>query len=254
MPRYFIELSYQGTNYHGWQVQPNAVTVQEVLDATLSRVLRQTISTTGSGRTDAGVHALQQFAHFDTEAPLPPSSVGKTVSSLNALLPPDVAVRRLIAVSDEAHARFDAISRSYQYHMHFEKDPFLYQRSWKTRNDFDLERMNRGASLIRKHTDFASFCKSHAGSKTTVCKITEAVWEPDGAGKVVFRISADRFLRNMVRAIVGTLLDVGRMKISLDELQDIMNTGSRSAAGESVPAEGLYLARVEYPYIKDTWR
>lgn len=248
MPRYFIELSYNGTNYHGWQVQPNAVTVQEVLDGVLSKVLQQNISTTGSGRTDTGVHALQQFAHFDSVEVL--GSPEKTLSSVNALLPHDVAVRRILLVSDQAHARFDAVSRSYQYHMHFVKDPFLYQRSWRTRNDLDLELMNRGASLIKKQSDFSSFCKSHAGSRTSICQVTEAVWERIGPDRVVFRISADRFLRNMVRAIVGTLVDLGRKKISLDELQDIMDTGSRSAAGESVPAEGLYLGRVVYPYIK----
>lgn len=246
MPRYFVELSYKGTNYHGWQVQPNAVTVQEVLDGVLSRVLRQEAKTTGSGRTDTGVHALQQFAHFDVADVFPED---KTLSSVNALLPDDIAVQRFIKVHDDAHARFDAVSRSYQYHMHFAKDPFLYQRSWRTRRDFDLERMNMGAAVIQKHTDFASFCKSHAGSKTTFCRLTRIHWEQAGPNRVVFHISADRFLRNMVRALVGTLLDLGRQKISLDELQQIIEKGKRSAAGESVPAEGLYLARVAYPYI-----
>lgn len=245
MSRYFVQLSYKGTNYHGWQVQQNALTVQEVLDGALSRVLRQQIVTTGSGRTDTGVHALQQFAHFDVDGEF---AEGKTLFGINALLPDDIAVQRFIKVQDEAHARFDAVSRSYQYHMHFAKDPFLHQRSWKTRRDFDLELMNLGADFIRKQTDFASFCKSHAGSKTTLCCLSEARWEETKKG-VVFYISADRFLRNMVRAIVGTLLDLGRRKISLDDLQNILEKGNRAAAGESVPAEGLYLARVKYPYI-----
>lgn len=246
MPRYFAELSYKGTNYSGWQVQPNALTVQEVLNAALSQVLRQDIVTAGSGRTDAGVHALQQFAHFNVAGEFPEE---KTLAGVNALLPFDIALRRFIKVHDDAHARFDAVLRSYQYRMHFTKDPFLQGLSWKSRKDFDLERMNLGAELMRQHTDFASFCKSHAGSKTTLCRLSEARWEEVAPDRVVFHISADRFLRNMVRAVVGTLLDLGRQKISLDDLQRILEKGSRTAAGESVPAEGLYLARVSYAYI-----
>lgn len=245
MPRYFAELSYKGTSYHGWQMQPNALTVQEILNKALSTVLREEIATTGSGRTDTGVHALQQFAHFDVSSRF---DEGKTLSGINALLPYDIAVQRLIRVHDNAHARFDAVSRSYQYRMHFTKDPFLHQLSWKTRRDFDLELMNEGAEMMLKYTDFASFCKSHAGSKTTLCSLKQARWEEAG-DDVVFYISANRFLRNMVRAIVGTLLDLGRKKINLADLQNIMEKKSRADAGESVPAEGLYLTRVEYPYI-----
>lgn len=246
MARYFVELSYKGTDYHGWQLQPNALTVQEVLDGALSQVLRQEINTTGSGRTDTGVHALQQFAHFDAEAVAPND---KTVRGINALLPNDIAVRQIIPVHDRAHARFDAVSRSYQYHMHFAKDPFLYQHSWRTQRDFDLERMNRGAAIIREYRDFSCFCKSHAGSKTTLCRLSRAEWEENGAGRIVFHISSDRFLRNMVRAVVGTLLDLGRGKLSPDDLRHILESGDRSAAGASAPPEGLYLSRVVYPYI-----
>lgn len=248
MARYFAELSYKGTRYHGWQVQPNAVTVQELLDSALSQVLREEISTTGSGRTDAGVHALQQFAHFDAGKEIDEL---KTLFSVNALLPCDIAVRRFIRVHDDAHARFDASARSYEYHLHFRKDPFLHQFSWKTKDDFDLELMGRGAEMIREYTEFGCFCKSHAGSSTTVCRVTRALWKSMPEGRLEFHITADRFLRNMVRAVVGTLLDLGRQKISLDDLRAILDKGSRSDAGESVPAEGLYLAKVEYPYLNN---
>src|SRR3546814_10594473 len=172
----------------------------------------------------------------------------KTVSGVNALLPHDIAVRRFIPVHADAHARFDAVLRSYQYRMHFTKDPFLHQRSWRTRNDFDLEQMNKGAEFLRQITDFASFCKSHAGSGTTLCTLARAEWIETTDG-LTFHISANRFLRNMVRAVVGTLLEVGRGKLSLADLKVIAGRGNRSDAGESVPAEGLYLTEVQYPYI-----
>lgn len=245
MARYFVELAYKGTRFHGWQVQPNAVTVQELLDKALSTVLKEKISTTGSGRTDTGVHAVQQFAHFDIR---PGTDPGKTLSGVNALLPCDIAVKRFIKVHDTAHARYDAVSRTYHYHVHFQKDPFREGLSWKIKKDFDLDIMNEAAGRLLKHTDFSSFCKSHAASKSFDCLLSEAGWQMNEEG-AVFRISANRFLRNMVRAVVGTLLLVGRKKISLKELDDILRSKDRSEAGESVPAEGLYLVRVEYPYL-----
>lgn len=247
MARYFAELSYKGTRYHGWQVQPNALTVQELLEKALATALRREVSTTGSGRTDTGVHALQQFAHFDLEEEDPSGML----SNVNALLPEDIAVRRFIRVHDGAHARFDAISRSYLYQMHFRKDPFLHRFSWRTAKDMDLERMNRGAELIRAHTDFGCFCKSHSGAATTLCRVTRAEWVTAGGDRLEFHITANRFLRGMVRAVVGTLLDLGRGKISLDGLKGILDQGDRRGAGEAVPPEGLYLSKVEYPYLND---
>jgi len=247
--RFFIELFYDGTNYHGWQVQPNAITVQEMLDKALTTVLRQPIETTGCGRTDTGVHAREFFAHFDLEEKTidhGPWSMEK-MKSLNAILPTDVAIKNLIPVSPEAHARFDAVLRSYEYHIHFHKDPFKQNYSWLIRDIPDVELMNKAAKMIMEFTDFSCFSKSNTQVKTNNCKIYRAEWlaTPDG---IVFHISADRFLRNMVRAIVGTLLQVGRHEIEPWEVKLIIQSKNRSKAGTSVPACGLYLTEVKYPY------
>ncbi|RKR85718.1 tRNA pseudouridine(38-40) synthase [Mucilaginibacter gracilis] len=272
--RYFIELAYNGTNYHGWQTQPNAITVQQVLDKALATLLRTPIETVGCGRTDTGVHATQLFAHLDVEEYMvhgasfvddsltnsepytmnhelstmnhqPPSI---KLKSLNSLLPYDVAVKRIIPVHAGAHARFDATLRSYEYHVHFEKDPFLHNLSWLMRDRPDVTLMNQAANMIMEYTDFSCFSKSNTQVKTNNCKISRAEWVTDG-DKLIFHISADRFLRNMVRAIVGTLIMVGKGEIKPEAVRQIIESKNRSNAGTSVPACGLYLTQVVYPYL-----
>lgn len=271
--RYFIELAYDGTHYHGWQIQPNAVTVQEVLNEKLSIILRQPIETLGCGRTDTGVHATEFFAHFDVaivnsqesivESPLGMDekqgttneaainyrlwTMDSKIRGLNSILPKDIAVKNIIPVAADAHARFDATLRSYEYHIHFNKDPFKNGYSWELRDRPDVELMNIAASIIMEYTDFGCFSKSNTQVKTNICKISNARWEVAGDG-IVFKISADRFLRNMVRAIVGTLLMVGKHEIEPDDVRTIIESKNRSNAGTSVPACGLYLTEVKYPY------
>jgi tRNA pseudouridine38-40 synthase len=245
--RYFIELAYDGTRYHGWQVQQNAVSVQELLNKALKTLLRQPVETIGCGRTDTGVHAKEFFAHVDVETmDHKPWTLDKR--GLNALLPHDIAIKRIIPVHADAHARFDATLRSYEYHIHFEKDPFLNGYSWLLRDKPDLERMNRAAKIIMEYIDFSCFSKSNTQVKTNNCKIAKAEWINTDNG-IVFHISADRFLRNMVRAIVGTLLMVGKHEMEPEGIRDIIESKNRSNAGMSVPACGLYLTAVKYPYI-----
>lgn len=255
--RYFIELAYDGTNYHGWQVQPNALTVQELLDKALTTLLRQPIETTGCGRTDTGVHAKDFFVHLDVVAPQPPEggvegALQKLplqgVRGVNALLPYDIAVKQIIPVHPEAHARFDATLRSYEYHIHFEKNPFLNGYSWLLRDKPDLGLMNRAAEIVMEYTDFSCFSKSNTQVKTNNCKIAKAEWLETENG-IVFHISADRFLRNMVRAIVGTLIMVGRGEMQPEDIRKIIESKNRSNAGMSVPACGLYLTEIKYPYL-----
>jgi tRNA pseudouridine38-40 synthase len=247
--RYFIELSYDGTHYHGWQLQPNAVSIQEVLNKAFSTILRQPIYTTGCGRTDAGVHASQFFAHFDVK-PVDDEpwtmDYEKVLRSVNYLLPKDIAIKQIFPVAADANARFDAIQRSYQYHIHFHKDPFKTGYSWMLRDRPDITLMNKAADIIREYTDFSCFSKSNTQVKTNNCKITRAEWV-ETEGGIVFHISADRFLRNMVRAIVGTLIMVGRKQIEPDAVREIIASKNRGNAGTSVPADGLYLTEVRYP-------
>jgi tRNA pseudouridine38-40 synthase len=243
--RYFIELSYDGTNYHGWQVQPNAVTVQETLNDALTTVLRQSIETTGCGRTDTGVHATQFFAHFDSKSEIESS---KSEIGINAILPKDIAVKRIIPVHHDAHARFDATLRSYEYHIHFCKDPFKLNHSWELRDKPDIALMNEAAQMMTGYTDFSCFSKSNTQTFTNNCKISRAEWVEKENG-IVFHISADRFLRNMVRAIVGTLIQVGRKEMEPEAIRGIIESKNRCNAGTSVPACGLYLTEVQYLYL-----
>ncbi len=258
--RYFIELSYNGTAYHGWQIQENAISVQEVLNKALSTVFRQTIDTLGCGRTDTGVHARQLFAHFDiieSESwEVGESEVGELIvnlntqliTSINALLPYDIAVKRIIKVEPDAHARFDATQRSYEYHIHFNKDPFKHNLSWLLRDEPNIELMNEAAKILMEYHDFSCFSKSNTQTATNNCVISQAEWVRTEGG-VIFHISADRFLRNMVRAIVGTLVQVGKKEIEPMEIRKIIESKNRCNAGASVPACGLYLTKVIYPYI-----
>jgi tRNA pseudouridine38-40 synthase len=243
--RYFIELAYNGTNYHGWQSQPNAPSVQEILEKGLSLLLKMPIEIVGAGRTDAGVHAKQMYAHFDyPEVLVAPFWVTK----LNSYLPKSIVIYNIIAVSDEAHARFDATSRTYEYHIHKYKDAFIDGGSWLYSQPLNLNLMNKATNLLLNHTDFECFSKAHTDVFTFNCKITQAHWQQNG-NQLVFTITADRFLRNMVRAIVGTFINIGLEKITIEDLQKILDSKDRSKAGFSVPAHGLYLTQITYPYL-----
>ena len=244
--RYFITLAYDGTDYHGWQIQPNGRSVQEELQKALSLLLSEPISIVGAGRTDAGVHARRMVAHFDHCG----NGIDCTqlVYRLNRMLPRDIAVRSVEPVAQEMHARFSATQRTYRYYLHTYKEPFLRHYSWEVHYELDFTIMNEGASRLIGEKDFACFCKSGADVKTTICQVTKAYWkQPDDAdGRWVFTISANRFLRNMVRAVVGTLMELGRYRISLEQFEQILDGGTRSDAGESVPGHALFLDEIEY--------
>ncbi|MCX6280654.1 MAG: tRNA pseudouridine(38-40) synthase TruA [Bacteroidetes bacterium] len=244
--RYFIRLSYDGTNYHGWQAQKNAISIQNVLTDALSMMLKESVSLTGCGRTDAGVHAREYIAHLDLEKDLNRLQAGKLVFKLNSYLGRDIAIRQIYPVRQDAHARFSASLRSYKYYITLVKDPFLVNQSYYHYGPLDMDMMNRGAELIMKYSDFTSFSKVDSDTKTKICKVSHARWD-SSENLLVFTISADRFLRNMVRAIVGTLLDLGTGKMSLRDLKLVIEAKNRSDAGDSVPACGLFLERVVYP-------
>ncbi len=241
--RYFVQLSYLGTYYHGWQIQPNANSVQQTLNEALSTLLRSDVYAVGAGRTDTGVHAKEMFAHFDCVQAL---DMDQVTYKLNRLLPPDIAVQRMIKVADEAHARFDAVERSYAYHLTFAKDPFTRHLALQYTLPLDLEQMQQAAALLPDFEDFGAFARSHTQTHTHLCRVTEAYWETREGG-AVFHISANRFLRNMVRAIVGTLLEVGVGKRSVADFKHVIEQKDRKLAGESAAAHGLFLTRVKYP-------
>ncbi|MBR5686096.1 MAG: tRNA pseudouridine(38-40) synthase TruA [Muribaculaceae bacterium] len=243
--RYFMKLGYRGAGYHGWQVQPQDASVQQTLEEAMATLLRVPTPVTGAGRTDAGVNARLMVAHFDTEQPI--DDVNKLVHSLNALLPPDIAIYSIAPVHDEAHARFDATSRTYKYFTVTHKDPFLYPLSWKCPPDLDFDLMNEAAAQLLDYTDFTSFSKLHTDVKTNNCRVTHAQWAREG-DQWVFTITADRFLRNMVRAIVGTLVEVGRHKMSVEEFCQVIERKDRCAAGTSMPGHALFLWDITYPY------
>lgn len=245
--RYFIYLSFKGTHYHGWQVQPGSITVQEVLNESLSKLLREDIYCIGAGRTDTGVHAPCFYAHFDTQhSDL--ENDKKTVYKLNCILPKDIAAHEIIAVDPDAHARFDAISRTYLYRISRVKNPFTTEFAMSYTKFLDVDMMNQAAEILKEYTDFTSFSKLHTDVKTNNCKVIQAEWRVQGT-ELQFTISADRFLRNMVRSIVGTLMDVGLGKITPNAIHAIIDKKNRSEAGTSVDACGLHLIKIEYPYI-----
>jgi tRNA pseudouridine38-40 synthase len=243
--RYFIFISYKGTSYHGWQLQPNSVTVQKTLDNALSLVLNEEINTTGAGRTDAGVHALFFCAHFDSHSP-DLCKEDNLVFRLNRFLPEDISVSSIKKVVPDANARYSAISRTYKYYISRKKDPFFNSSSWLLHGYLDIEIMNQACSILFSHSDFTSFSKLHSGSKTNICKIYEARWNEED-NRLVFTIKADRFLRNMVRAIVGTIVETGFGRMNLDEFEEIISARDRCRAGTSAPAKGLFLTDIEYP-------
>lgn len=240
--RFFLEFSYAGTVYHGWQRQPNALSVQEVLEKALEVLLKQQTPLIASGRTDTGVHAKQMFAHFDAEI----NDVEQLIFRLNQFLPNDISVIRIREVIPEAHARFDALSRTYEYHLNNLKSPFVQGMSYSLYKPLDVEQMNKAALILLGYKDFECFSKAHTDVKTFLCNITKAVWEKSETG-LVFTITANRFLRNMVRAIVGTLIEVGLGKKNIQEMHTVIESKNRSLAGYSVPAEGLFLTHIEYP-------
>lgn len=243
--RYFIEFAYNGKNYFGFQVQPDAISVQETLDKALSLLFKTQIEIVGAGRTDSGVHAKQMYAHFDFEGEID-SSIW--VKKLNSYLPQDLVIYNIFTVADDAHARFDATNRTYEYYIHTFKDAFINDNSWYFHKALDIQKMNEACKVLFEYHDFECFSKVHTDVKTFNCKITEAKWEQNG-NQLKFTIAADRFLRNMVRAIVGTMVNVGLGKVSIDDFRKIIESKNRSEAGFSVPAQGLYLVKVEYPYI-----
>ncbi|MFN4198340.1 MAG: tRNA pseudouridine(38-40) synthase TruA [Flavobacterium sp.] len=245
MSRYFLKLAYNGKNYHGWQSQPNASSIQQTLEEAIRLIWKSPVEIVGAGRTDAGVHAKTMYAHFDFEAALEPEH---WVKKLNAYLPKDIVIYDVIPVHAEAHARFDASSRSYEYHLHQYKNPFEQEISWYFFHPLQLDKMNEACDILLQYTDFECFSKTHTDVNTFNCKITEARWVKQG-DKLVFHISADRFLRNMVRAIVGTMIDIGLGKNSPEHLHHIIQSKNRSEAGFSVPAHGLFLTEINYPYL-----
>lgn len=242
--RYFVEFAYHGAAYHGWQKQTNATTVQAIMEDVLSKLLAEETQLIAAGRTDTGVHARQMWAHFDTPEKL--SSSEQFAFRLNAFLPADIAVKRVCAVPEDAHARFSATKRSYRYYVHYKKSPFLSDRSWYLRKRPNTDKMDEAAELIKAFDDFSAFARSNDAATHHRCHIFESMWEHRGEGSV-YLIQANRFVRNMVRAIVGTLMEVGYEKCDTAALRSIVESGDRRRAGESAPAHGLFLEGVEYP-------
>lgn len=242
--RYFIEFSYNGKNYFGYQIQPNDISVQEELEKALSTILREPIKTTGAGRTDTGVHAKKMFAHFETEQVLS----NQLKHKMNSFLPADISIKRIFPVRDDFHARFDATFRTYEYYISLEKNPFTQDSAWQLwRRNIDVEKMNEACKILFEYEDFTSFAKLHTDNKTNLCKMYRAEWEQNGT-ELKFTISANRFLRNMVRAIVGTMMEVGSGKIKPEDMREVIENKNRNSAGVSAPAHALYLVDVGYDF------
>ena len=244
--RYFIKLSYNGSNFNGWQIQPNGITVQEELEKAMGILLNNKFGVTGCGRTDTGVHASEFYAHFDIEEAAMILSCDQLKYKLNLLLPTSIVIHEIFKVNPDVHARFSAISRTYRYQISMEKNPFSNGLTYFYHHQLDVEAMNKAAMILMEHNDFSCFSKTRTQVKTNICTITKAIWEQEGS-MLVFTITADRFLRNMVRAIVGTMLDVGRNRITLDDFRKVIEGKNRSDAGFSVPPQGLFLCEVVYP-------
>jgi tRNA pseudouridine38-40 synthase len=243
--RYFIFISYKGTSYHGWQTQPNSITVQKLLDEALTTILSENIATTGAGRTDTGVHAMVFCAHFDSSS-TDLDTLKNLIYKLNRYLPKDISVTSLRKVKPDVNARFSALSRTYKYFISRKKDPFSEDSSWHLHGNINIEAMNDASLLLLKSTDFTSFSRLHTDVKTNICKIYYARWEEKNY-QLIFTIKADRFLRNMVRSVVGTMLEIGFGKMNLMEFQEIIDARDRRKAGKSAPAKGLFLTEIEYP-------
>ena len=251
MSRFFVELSYNGTAYHGWQRQTTAISVQEVLEETLSKILRcPIIPVVGCGRTDTGVHASSYFMHLDL-----PDDVDIELLHYkwNHLLPSDISLHRFISVDEKAHARYDALNREYTYFIHGSKDSFKMPFSYYLWRELDAEAMQKAADLLIGKKDFNAFARAHGSQKTSICYVRKAYWHTEGS-HWHFKIEADRYLRNMVRAIVGTLIEVGKGNLDVPGFQDVIDSKDRKKAGSSAPANGLFLSRIDYPYIQPLWR
>ena len=246
MHRYFIELSYNGTNYHGWQIQPNANTVQAELNAKFSTIVQEAVEVVGCGRTDTGVHARFYVAHIDLIDEI--EDFSKICYKINSILPNDISIHRIFEVHADLHARFSAISRTYRYYVSTIKNPFLQNQAWMFQRSLNVDLMNEASNILLNQSDFAAFAKSHSDNATTLCNVTNAKWMND-AGLLIFEITANRFLRNMVRAIVGTIVDVGLGNITISDFIEIIESKNRSKAGFSVPACGLFLEEVSYTEI-----
>ena len=245
--RYFLRFAYDGTAFHGSQRQPNGVTVQETMEQALALIFREEIQLTFAGRTDAGVHAHEMYAHFDIGDEEMRREGERLVFRLNGILPDSIAIFDIYPVKENAHARFDAVRRTYEYHIIDHKDPFLCKQATRVRPGLDFAAMNESAKLLIGKQDFASFCRTNTDVKTTICDLKQAEWKELDNGHAVFTISADRFLRNMVRAVVGTLFEVGRGKMTKEQFAEVITQHNRCAAGDSAPAEGLFLTHIEYP-------
>ena len=245
--RYFLRFAYDGTAFHGSQRQPNGVTVQETMEQALALIFREEVQLTFAGRTDAGVHAHEMYAHFDIGDEEMRQEGERLVFRLNGILPDSIAIFDIYPVKENAHARFDAVRRTYEYHIIDHKDPFLCKQATRVRPGLDFAAMNESAKLLIGKQDFASFCRTNTDVKTTICDLKQAEWKELDNGHAVFTISADRFLRNMVRAVVGTLFEVGRSKMTKEQFAEVITQHNRCAAGDSAPAEGLFLTHIEYP-------
>ncbi len=246
MQRYFLKLAYDGTNYHGWQVQVNAHTIQAELEQKIGLMLNETVSVTGCGRTDTGVHAREFYAHFEVKTPI--LSEKDFVFKINRFLPKDIVIYELFKVEESMHARFSAISRTYKYYISRIKNPFENRFSYFYNGSLNVDKMNMAAAILLEFNDFTSFSKLHTQTNTNLCVVSEARWDSFSEGKLIFTITADRFLRNMVRAVVGTLFEIGKEKIPPESMFDIIKAKNRSRAGFSVPAAGLFLEKVQYPF------
>lgn len=244
--RYFIHLAYNGSAYHGWQSQQNAHSVQVEVEKCMSLKIGEPVRLTGCGRTDTGVHARNYYAHFDLEKPLQPNQIEILTSKIDHFLPKDISLFNIWPVPEQANARFDALSRTYHYHIARKKDPFSTDVSWYIFGNLEIESMQQAANLLIGKQDFTSFAKLHAQTKTNICHVQKALWHING-DELIFEICADRFLRNMVRAIVGTLVEVGQGKLSVDQFAAIIQRKDRSSAGFSAPAHALFLQEVVYP-------
>ena len=245
--RYFLRFAYNGTAFHGSQRQPNGVTVQETMEQALALIFREEVQLTFAGRTDAGVHAHEMYAHFDIGDEAMKKERERLVFRLNGILPDSIAIFDIYPVKENAHARFDAVRRTYEYHIIDHKDPFLCKQATRVRPGLDFAAMNESAKLLIGKQDFASFCRTNTDVKTTICDLKQAEWKELDNGHAVFTISADRFLRNMVRAVVGTLFEIGRGKMTKEQFAEVITQHNRCAAGDSAPAEGLFLTHIEYP-------
>ena len=246
--RYFLRFAYDGTAFHGSQRQPNGITVQETMEQALAMIFREEIPLTFAGRTDAGVHAREMYAHFDlANCQSPIANCQNLLFRLNGILPDSIAIFDIYPVTDDAHARFSAVRRTYEYHIVDHKDPFLCTQATRVRPGLNFAAMNEAAQLLIGKQDFASFCRTNTDVKTTICDLTHAEWRELGNGHAVFTVAADRFLRNMVRAVVGTLFEVGRGKMTKEQFAEVIAQHNRCAAGDSAPAEGLFLTHIDYP-------